>query len=108
MTTQTIWIERMQRLGESLDLTVAVDRQWANTGVVRFRKPGSFTNVAVVTYGFYDAYASFDVKDANGTQMIPTAHGVGYCSYERRRPDEDSFEERVQRIEEKVREMAAA
>lgn len=108
MTTQEVWLDRMDQLGESLELTVAVDRQWANTGVVRFRQPGSFTNIAAVHYGFYDDYASFDVRDNNDAQMIPTPHGVGYCSYERRRPDLRPFEEKVQMIEAKIREMASA
>lgn len=108
--TQKMWIERMEALGESLGLSVAVDTNWANTGVVRFRRPDSFSTLVAVSYGFQDTYASFDVRGGDDKQLIPTAYGVGHCPYEPNpgRDVDSPFEDEVQRVEDKVRELAGA
>lgn len=95
-STQEKFLARMLALGAGLDLDVVIDRQHANTGVVRFQPEASFETSVSVTYSFQDTYASFEVRDGAGALLIPVAHGVGMCRYD------DGFEGQIVRISEVI------
>jgi hypothetical protein len=102
MTTQEKFVKRLEDLASILGVDCANDRGWANTGTLRFTPSDSFAHLVSVHYQFNDAYASFDVMDSAGAELIPKPGGVGYCRYD------DTFEAQIARIEEIVRERIAA
>lgn len=102
MTTQEKFIKRLEELASNIGVDCANDRGWANTGTLRFTPSDSFTHLVSVHYQFNDAYASFDVMDSAGAELIPKPHGVGFCRYD------DTFEAQIVRIEEIVRDRVGA
>lgn len=58
--TQEKFTEALREAAENAGFELVENRQWGNTGTYRIEKPDSFVPALVMSYGFYDGYASFD------------------------------------------------
>ncbi len=101
MTTQEKFVKRLIELAPD-GVDCVNDSTWANVGTLRFQPDDSFAPLVEVRYQFNSSYATFDVRDAAGEELIPKPHGVGYCKYD------DTFESQVARIEAVVLEQIGA
>jgi hypothetical protein len=77
---QSVIINAIKQTMELKGFLVVQNKNWANTGELRFLKDGSFNAKAVISYDFQNSYAILHVT-ANGKKLYPQPNRPNYFDY---------------------------